>query len=157
MTNANDLRLAQAHQPQSLYDTDFVLWVEKTAALLRSGDFSNVDWENLIEEVESLGRAERQQLVSRLEILIGHLLKWQYQPHRRSNSWEATIREQRLKIGRWLKASPSLKSFLEKAVEEGFVDGVNLAVRETNLPYATFPKSCPYTLEQILNDEFFPH
>ncbi|MBV9389548.1 MAG: DUF29 domain-containing protein [Chroococcidiopsidaceae cyanobacterium CP_BM_ER_R8_30] len=150
------MTLNHAHQPLSLYNTDFVLWAEKTAQALRERRLEELDWENLIEEIESLSRAERQQLVSRLEVLIGHLLKWQYQPHRRSNSWEAAIREQRLKIERLLKSSPSLTSFLDTAVEEGFVDGVNLAVRETNLPFSTFPKTCPYSVDEILGDGFFP-
>ena len=140
----------------NLYDTDFYAWTVATAQLLRERDFEKVDWDNLIEEIETLGRSERQQLLSRLEILLGHLLKWQYQRDRHSHSWEATIREQRRKIERLLKDNPSLRPFLLEAIALGYEDAIDLAVRETNLPYTKFPKACPYHLEQVLDFNFLP-
>lgn len=140
-----------------LYDSDFYGWTQEQASLLRSQKWNLLDVENLIEEIESLGRQERQELVNRLGILLGHLLKWQYQPDQQSSSWLATIREQRRKITKLIEQNPSLKPYLEEAFKEAYEDGLDLAVRETNLPYQTFPEGCPYTLGQTLNPQFLPN
>nr|WP_290221327.1 DUF29 domain-containing protein [Trichocoleus desertorum] len=141
---------------KALYDADFHAWTQEQAKLLREHQWDLVDVANLIEEIESLGRQERRELVNRLAILLGHLLKWQYQPNLQGSSWQATIRAQRRKIKRLLEQNPSLSSYLEEALQEGFEDGLDLAVRETNLLYETFPEACPYPLEQALSDEFLP-
>jgi hypothetical protein len=88
--------------------------------------------------------------------LLAHLLKWQFQPERRSNSWIATIREQRRAIARHLKDNPSLKPYLPEAFLLGYEDGLDLVVRETNLGYEIFPPECPYPLEQVLEQQFLP-
>jgi hypothetical protein len=142
---------------KALYDADFYAWTQEQAKLLRAQQWNLVDVANLIEEIESLGRQERRELVNRLAVLLGHLLKWQYQPELQGSSWQATIREQRRKIKRLIEQNPSLSSYLEEALQEGFEDGLDLAVRETNLPYETFPEDCPYPLEQALNDKFLPN
>jgi hypothetical protein len=139
-----------------LYDADFYAWTQEQVRLLRQGKWDGVDLENVIEEIETLGRQERRELVNRLAVLIGHLLKWQYQADQRSNSWQATIREQRRQVARLLAANPSLQSQLPELLQLGFEDGLDLAVRETNLPYEVFPATCPYSLEQSLNPVFFP-
>ena len=141
---------------KALYDADFYAWTQEQAKLLREHQWDLVDVANLIEEIESLGRQERRELVNRLAILLGHLLKWQYRPELQGSSWQATIREQRRKLKRLIEQNPSLSSYLEEALQEGFEDGLDLAVQETNLPYETFPEACPYSLEQALNDEFVP-
>lgn len=140
----------------TLYEADFYAWTQEQAKLLKAQQWELVDVANLIEEIESLGRQERRELVNRLAILLGHLLKWQYQPERHGSSWQATIREQRRKVKRLLGQNPSLTSYLEEALQEGYEDGLDLAVRETNLPYETFPEACPYSLEQALSNEFLP-
>ena len=112
--------------------------------------------EDLVEELESLGRQERRELVNRLAILLGHLLKWQYQPEKQGVSWQATIREQRRKVERLIQENPSLKSYLAEALQDAYEDGLDLAVRETGLPFTIFPASCPYTLEQALRSDFLP-
>lgn len=140
----------------TLYEADFYAWTQEQAKLLRAHQWELVDVENLIEEIETLGRQERRELVNRLAVLLGHLLKWQYQPELQGSSWQATIREQRRKIKRLIEQNPSLSSYLEEALQEGYEDGLDLAVRETHLPYETFPEACPYPLEQALNDEFLP-
>jgi len=140
----------------TLYEADFNAWTQEQAKLLREQQWDLVDVVNLIEEIESLGRQERRELVNRLAILLGHLLKWQYRPELQGSSWQATIREQRRKLKRLIEQNPSLSSYLEEALQEGFEDGLDLAVQETNLPYETFPEACPYSLEQALNDEFVP-
>jgi hypothetical protein len=140
----------------SLYESDFYAWTMEQASLLRSQQWTQVDLPNLIEEIESLGKQQRQELRNRLGVLIGHLLKWEYQPQRRSRSWLATIRLQRLDIVDLLEDNPSLKSYLEEALQKAYLKGVALAAGEANLPEYTFPQSCSYSLPEILNDRFFP-
>jgi Domain of unknown function DUF29 len=141
---------------ESLYDRDFYAWTETMAEALRSNNWSALDIENLVEEMESLGRRERQELGNRLAILLGHLLKWQYQQAQRSHSWRATLREQRRRIQRLLLESPSLKPYVATAIAEAYLDGRDLAIQETNLPDETFPIDCPYELEDILDAAFLP-
>ncbi|MBO1071565.1 MAG: DUF29 domain-containing protein [Dolichospermum sp. DEX189] len=140
----------------TLYNSDFYSWTKTQAQLLREEKWETLDKLNLIEEIETLGRQERRELTNRLALLLGHLLKWQYQPEKRSNIWLATIREQRTQINRILADSPSLKSYLEEAFLLSYQDGINLAVKETNLPYETFPENCHYEITQILEPEFLP-
>jgi hypothetical protein len=138
------------------YDTDFLAWTQEQVRLLKSHSWDELDVENLVEELESLGRKERLELRNRLGILLGHLLKWNYQPKNRSNSWLATIDEQREEIQLLLIENPSLKNYLEGAFVLGYRAGIKLAVRETNLPYKFFPEVNPFTLEQVLNPKFLP-
>lgn len=138
------------------YEEDFALWSAEQAALLRAGKFDRVDVENVAEEIESLGRSDQYEIDSRLEILLAHLLKWQFQPGERSNSWQASINEQRMRIARRIKASPSLKSYPAESVPGGYRIGRHVAVRETGLPESVFPEGCPYTIEQILDPDFLP-
>ncbi|AFZ30469.1 protein of unknown function DUF29 [Gloeocapsa sp. PCC 7428] len=140
----------------NLYDIDFYAWTQEQAKLLRDCKWHELDLPNLIEEIESLGKQQRQELRNRLSILIGHLLKWEYQPQRRSRSWLSTIRVQRREIQQLLQENPSLKSYLQEAVLIAYQNGKDLAVGETNLPDKTFPVECTYTLEEILSDSFFP-
>lgn len=137
-----------------LYETDFYAWTLEQAKLLKQGQLNQLDVLNLIEEIESLGKREKQELRNRLGILIGHILKWQYQSDKRSNSWKATIREQRRRIKEHLEDNPSLKSYLSEAVFLAYQDGVDLAIQETNLPDKTFPTENPYSISQILDSDF---
>ena len=140
----------------SLYEADFHAWTQEQAMLLRNQQWSQIDLPNLIEEIESLGKQQRQELRNRLSILLGHLLKWQYQPQHRSRSWLATLRIQRLDITELLEDNPSLKPYLETVLRQAYLRGVELAVKETNLPHRTFPTECPYGLVEILDDRFYP-
>jgi hypothetical protein len=140
----------------SLYESDFYAWTIEQASLLRKHQWSQLDLLNLIEEIESLGKQQRQELRNRLSVLIGHLLKWEYQSQRRSRSWLATIRVQRRDTLRLLKENPSLKSYLEDVVSEAYENGRDLAMGETDLPEQTFPKKCPYSLTEILDNSFYP-
>ncbi len=141
---------------QNLYDTDFYAWIQEQAKLLRHQQWSKLDLPNLIEEIESLGKQQRAELRNRLKVLIGHLLKWQYQPERRSRSWLMTIRVQRRDTQELLEENPSLKSYLEEALQKIYESGRDLAVGETNLPLKIFPENCSYTLEEIFRDGFYP-
>jgi len=136
------------------YELDFYAWTQQQARFLQEEKWSCLDIPNLVEEIESLGRQERQELENRLGVLLGHLLKWEFQPDNRSRSWFATIREQRRRIMRLLEKSPSLQPYLPEALENGYQDALDLAVRETSLSYTTFPPECPYLKEQILDGSF---
>jgi hypothetical protein len=140
----------------NLYETDFYAWTQQQANLLRHCHWNQLDLSNLIEEIEALGRKERQELRNRLSVLIGHLLKWQYQPEQRSRSLLATIRVQRRETLTLLSENPSLKSYITQALQNAYANGKDLASGETNLPLSTFPKECSYTLEEILSEGFYP-
>lgn len=141
---------------KSLYETDFYAWTQQQIKLLKAQAWESLDAQNLIEELEDLGRRSRQELRNCLAVLLGHLLKWQFQPQQRGNSWLATVREQRDQITLLLDENPSLKPYLPEALTIAYKLGLSLAVRETGLPYATFPSECPYTLEEVLDETFVP-
>jgi hypothetical protein len=138
------------------YETDFYAWTREQVTLLREQKWEQIDRENLIEEIAALGKQQRQELRNRLSILVAHLLKWFYQPQRRSRSWLATIRVQRRDLWRLLKDNPSLQSYLEEALLEAYANARDLAMAETDLPAATFPQNCPYQLTEILSESFYP-
>lgn len=137
-----------------LYEVDFYAWTQEQAALLSNGQWHSLDIENLVEEIESLGKQQKQELRNRLGVLVGHLLKWEFQPELRGKSWRATIREQRTKIQLHLKENPSLKSYLDQAIIDGYEIALALVVRETPLDYPDLPSDCPYAIAQILDPQF---
>jgi len=143
----------------SLYDQDFYAWALKNAELLRQGQLSEIDVTNVAEELESMGRSEWYELVDRLAVLLAHLLKWQAQKERRhlyEHSWRSTIAEQRRRVARRLQKSPSLKYGIEETLAEAYGDAVVRAMRQTGLDRQAFPATCPFTLEQVLDSEFWP-
>lgn len=140
----------------SLYETDFYAWSQEQAKLLKHQEWSQLDLPNLIEEIESLGKQQRAELRNRLSILIAHLLKWEYQVSKRSRSWVNTICIQRIDLLELLKENPSLKPYLEEALQTAYSKGIALASGETNLPRKTFPENSPYRLEEIFSDSFYP-
>lgn len=140
----------------NLYEQDFCLWLEKTVKLLKDNNFSALDRDNLIEELESMGRSEKRAIESNLRVLLMHLLKYQYQANHRFNSWLATIQEHRIRINKEFKASPSLKRYFEQIFEETYQDARKLASLETGLSLEHFPVNCPFTSEQGLNPDFLP-
>ncbi|CBN57462.1 MULTISPECIES: DUF29 domain-containing protein [Kamptonema] len=141
---------------QNLYETDYLKWIETTVEKLRSQDYSNVDWENLIEEIESMGRSERRSLESNLIIVIMHLLKWQFQPELRTRSWKSSIFEHRRRIRNALEDSPSLKPYLEDIFAKCYSNAVESASIETGLPLEVLPKLCLYTSIEVLDSNFLP-
>ena len=134
------------------YESDFYRWTQQQAALMRQGQFSDLDTAHLIEEIEAMGASNRNALGSYLELVLLHLLKWRYQPERRSTSWRATIRKGRNAIARLLEESPSLKPRLALMVVAEYRRARIEAADETTLPLATFPEQCPFTIEQITGD-----
>ncbi len=139
-------------QTTTLYDQDFYAWTQQQAELLKTGQWKQVDIENLIEEIESLGKQQRQELRNRLGVLLGHLLKWRYQPEERSKSWFYTIREQRREIQRHLKENPSLKPYLPEAIEIGYEQGLDLLGKETPLDPDQLPQVCPFSAFEIFDE-----
>ena len=138
------------------YDDDFFAWTQEQARLLRDGELADVDVENLAEEIESMGRSDRREIRNRLVVLLGHLLKWQFQSNSRSTSWSGTIVEQRQQIDSIIADSPSLRQVVPEALDVAYSRARRRAAAETGLPEAVFPVSCPYTPDQILSEEFLP-
>jgi len=139
-----------------LYETDFYGWTQHQAETLRARNFAGMDLDNLIEEIESMGRSEQRELESRLEILLMHLLKWVFQADYRGTSWELTIEEQRRRIVNHMAKNPSLKSKLADACQTAYSYAVLGAAKETRLSRSIFPASLPWTFEQIMDDTFWP-
>jgi uncharacterized Zn finger protein len=140
----------------TLYDRDFFAWSLEQVKLLRAGKLAEADIEHIAEEIETMGRTEKRELISRLSVLLLHLLKWRYQPERRSPSWEASIRVQRNRLADHLDDNPSLKPLLPQALASAYRDATLEAVAETGLSGSTFPEACPWTVEQVLDAGFWP-
>lgn len=156
--------MVSSKQPQlestensSLYEQDFYLWIENIVNQLKTGQLLEVDWGNLIEEIESMGRSEKQALESNLIIVLLHLLKYKYQPDKRSNSWLSSIYEHRRRLRKALKSSPSLKDYYTEVLEECYQDARQEAALETGLTLEVFPVVCPFTPEATLDSEFLPN
>ena len=141
-----------------LYNHDFYAWTQQQAALLRESKVHDLDCTNLAEEIESLGRSEKRELGNRLHILVMHLLKWRYQPERRQRgrSWRSTIWEQRSRLRRLLRQSPSLVPLVPQTIQEEYAEARQRAREETGLPLTAFPAACPWTVEQVLDTDFWP-
>jgi len=138
------------------YNKDFYAWAIHNAQLLRAGKLSEVDIEHIAEEIESMGKSERRELINRLAILLAHLLKWKFQPIRQSKSWELTIKEQRFELIDLLDESPSLKHELGKQLAHAYQKALMIAEKETGLDQKMFPKDCPFSLKKSLEKNFFP-
>jgi hypothetical protein len=131
------------------YDEDFYLWTQEMAGQLRAGRFDRVDVENVAEEIESLGRSDKRQLYNRLERLLMHLLKERLRG-KSTASWRSTLAEQRVRVRRLLKDSPSLAPLLAEAVKDVYPDAVERAAIEMNVERSCFPAVCPFPLIEIL-------
>lgn len=140
----------------TLYDQDFYAWTNEQVRLLREGNLSKADIEHIAEEIESMGRAEKRELDSRLTVLLRHLLKWRFQPDLRGSSWEATIAVQRDDLVDHLADNLSLKARLGEAITSAYRKAVIVAAGETGLGRSTFPVACPWSFVQIMDPEFWP-
>lgn len=138
------------------YDDDFYAWTQEQARLIRSGSLDAVDLENVAEEIESMGRSDKREIVSRLTVLLAHLLKWQYQSAFRSRSWQQTIFEQRQKVGGLLEESPSLRPAVPDFVSRAYSSAVQEASIETGIAIEQFPPQCPYSTDHIFDIDFLP-
>lgn len=138
------------------YTTDFNLWIQRTAQLLRERRWHEIDLEHLIEEIEDLGKSERRGVASQLVRLLLHLLKWQYQPQRRSDSWLDSITDARTQIELAIEDSPSLKSYPAEQLEQSYQRARRQAAKQTGMPLSVFPEECPYSLESVLGEDRLP-
>jgi len=139
------------------YGTDFYAWLSQTAELIRRKKFEEIDIKNLAEEVDSMGKSERRELLNRFSVLMAHLLKWQFQPKKRSKSWSLTIKNQRMEIDDLLRDSPSLKHEIEQQLNHAYEKAILMAAKQTKMDEAQFPATCPFTLDECLDSEFFPN
>ena len=140
----------------SLYEQDFYAWTHEQAGLLRAGNLVEADITHIIEEMESMGRSERRELVNRLTVLLLHLLKWRFQPALRGNSWRLSIKEQRIRLAAHLEDNPSLKAEIDQAILQAYRLAAIEAERETGLSESTFPTACPFSFEQMMDERFWP-
>lgn len=138
------------------YQNDFYAWANEQAALLRAGRLKDADILHIAEEIESMGRGEKRELVNRLTVLLLHLLKWHFQPGFRSPSWSSSIREQRIRLRSHLVDNPSLKAKLDNAFAEAYELAVIGAARETGLSESDFPKDAPYAFADAMDADFWP-
>jgi hypothetical protein len=141
-----------------LYDTDFYAWTQEHAALLRDRKAQALDYIHLAEEVESLGKRQQHALERRLEVVLTHLLTWRYGPPRPDahRGWRLTIREQRRRLARLLHQNPSLRLTVPEIIAESYPHARLMALEETEEPSTTFPETCPWTPDQVLEPEFWP-
>jgi hypothetical protein len=139
-----------------LYEQDYYLWLENTAQLLRNGNLNKLDIPSLIEEIESMGRSEKNAVYSNLKVLLMHLLKYRYQPDKRTNSWRSSIVEHRQRLKKAFKDSPSLKGYSNEIFNESYQDARELAFSETGIALDAFPNECPFSSEQVLNSDYLP-
>ena len=140
----------------SLYEKDYLAWLEATADAIRRENLSAVAWDNLLEEIEDMGRRERKSFKSNLIVLL-HLLKWQFQPQYRSNSWKGTIVEHRRRILESLEESPSLRSSLEEVLARAYQDAVRFGRSgDRTTREKLFRRIVPIRLLAILEKGFLP-
>jgi hypothetical protein len=138
------------------YQKDFYSWTCEQAELLRAGRFNELDVFNLVEEIETMGRSEKRELQSRLMVLLVHLLKWQYQPARRGRSWILTIKGQRINLEDVINDNPGLKSQLLDLLSNAYRLAIVKVSKQTMLEESIFPVKCPWTLDQIRDEGYFP-
>jgi hypothetical protein len=139
-----------------LYQQDINQWIAQQIQLLQEQRFAEVDIEHLIVELEDMGKSNIRELKSRLVILIAHLLKWQFQVDNRSTSWQGSIREQRVQLLILLEDVPSLKRRFNEIVLTAYPNALQLALEETQLAKNQLPESCPYSMQQLLDKQFYP-
>lgn len=138
------------------YLEDFSSWINQTAQLLRERRWHEIDVPNLIEEVEDLGKSERRGIASQLARLLLHLLKWQYQPQRRSDSWLDSITDARTQIELAIEDSPSLRNYPAEQLEESYQRARRQAAKQTDIKISVFPEACPYPIEVVLAEDWLP-
>ena len=138
------------------YEADYAQWCAEQGALLREGRFVDLDRENLAEEIESLGRSDKREIESRLKILLVHLLKCQFQPSKAKAGWKSTTIEQRRRLLKLIQESPSLRAYPSSVLGEEYAFARSEAEEETGLDADTFPETCPYSIDQILDLRFYP-
>ena len=146
-----------------LYEQDFFAWTKQQANLLKEGRLRELDLPNLIEELEDMGRSNYRELESRLIVLVAHLLKWEYQWNQlqsqwkefEGKSWRNSIIEQRIQLSGLLEERPSLQNFFQERLTRAYPQAIKLIIKETDLLSTEFPAECPYSIDQLLDEDFF--
>lgn len=140
------------------YEADVVAWANEQASLIRAGRFDQLDLTHIAEEIEDVGKSEQRELASRMAVLLAHILKWKFQPQKRSVSWTLTIKEQRRLLVRRIEKTPSLGPMLvdPEWIDEIWVDAKALAEKETGLDIGTYPEVCPWAMAQVLAEDWLP-
>jgi hypothetical protein len=136
------------------YERDFYSWLMEQAGLVREGRWDALDRDNLAEEIESLGREQFNKLVSTLRVLMRHMLKWDYQPQKRSRSWAASIKVQRKHLAHVLLDNPGLRPRITEAMQRAYDLALSEAAKETGLEEEVFPETCPYSFEDVTERTF---
>jgi hypothetical protein len=151
-------KIVEANDKTARYDADFYEWAKEQAAALRARHFELLDFENLAEEIEGLARSDWRELRSRVVQILVHLLKSQFQPGRRSRSWEATLALQRTEIEAVVRDSPSLRREVAELIDDAYASARRIAAKEIRLEQWSerFPPTCPWSVEQILDADFYP-
>jgi hypothetical protein len=148
---------ATAPTSEAQYNKDFYRWTQETAELIRQRRFDEVDLEHVAEEIHDMGLRDHREVRSRSTVLLMHLLKWQLQPEgREHSSWMAKIGEQRTELALVMDDSPSLRRVPKEQLSAIYGKAVDGVVRETRLSAKVFPSDCPYTADQIMDDDFLP-
>jgi hypothetical protein len=138
------------------YEDDFVAWLEDQAQHARRGETDSLDLENIAEELEGMARSDRREIRNRLTVLLVHLLKYNFQPKRRSSSWLSTIGEQRTRIETVIDDSPSLRPFPEAVLSQCYIEARSRAALETRLSPRGFPEACPFAIRDVLDPDWLP-
>lgn len=146
----------EADRANALYEQDFFAWTQEQARLLSERRFDDLDLENLIDEVQSVGSSEKREIRNRCKVLVAHLLKWKFQPGHRGPSWRRTISEQRDQLADIVSTSPSLRGYLSSSVARSYGGATLDASSETGIAIGVFPRECSFTLEQALDPDFYP-
>ncbi|MGF1540208.1 MAG: DUF29 domain-containing protein [Pleurocapsa sp.] len=149
-------KLSETPSIKALYEEDYYLWLQKNAQLIREGKLHELDLVNLLEELDCLGRKEKRSVYINLKILLMHLLKYRYQPKKRSNSWRYSIEEHRQRIKEAFEDSPSLKVYLTENFDKCYLDAAKLAAKETGLALEAFPASSPFTWTETIDTDYLP-
>ena len=141
---------------KNLYDTDFYAWTQEQAEILEKKQYDLLDYKNIIEEIKSMGKSEKNELMNRLTILLSHLLKWQFQSEYQCHSWKCTIIEERKRIKDHIEDNPSLKKDILNIMDKAYSYAIIDASKETRLSLSTFPENCPYSYDQSVSENFLP-
>jgi hypothetical protein len=146
-----------ATDSQNLYERDYYTWALRQARALKEHRLEELDWENLADEVEGLAKTERRELRSRLGVLLEHLIKWQFEPQRRTRSWRATVAVQRVEIRQHLDENPGLRPSIPDVLADAYEAGrTKISIRFLRSSDPQPPRSCPWTFEQVMDEQFWP-
>ena len=135
----------------TLYGADETAWLDQTAELVRERRLAEIDLDTLAEYLTDMARRDRREVGSRLALLLAHLLKWQFQPEKRTGGWRATIEVQRQELAELLE-SGTLRNQAGDVLAKAYENGVRQAAAETGLEASAFPAECPYSLDEVLSE-----